>query len=86
MNNIIDFLTSSSITLIAVFTPVIVAVVAVFKNWIENTKWYPIIAVVAGILLAVFFSGLALSWAILLGVLAGLSASGLYSGVKTINE
>ena len=82
--NIVDFLNNDSVVLIAVFTPIILAVVSLAKQWVANSKWYPIVSVLVGIILAVSFSGLTVSFAVLLGVLAGLSASGLYSGAKAV--
>lgn len=83
--NITEFLTSSSIALIALFTPIILAVVELSKKWIANDRWYPIIAILAGVLLSWFFSDFsATSYKILLGVLSGLAASGLYSGSRTV--
>jgi hypothetical protein len=79
---ILDFISGSSLLLIAAFTPIIVGLVALTKLYIDS-RWAPLIAVTVGIILSIFFSGLAISWAVLLGLLAGLSAAGLYSGVKT---
>lgn len=73
-----------------VLTPVCVGLVAVVKkmNIINETRYAPLVSVVIGLGLAALASTLvpALTWgAVVLGGLAlGLSASGLYSGAKTI--
>jgi hypothetical protein len=66
--------------------PVIVALVEVLKPWLSK-EITPIVAIVIGILI-----NLVVAWrspptfdpilAVLLGIVAGLAASGLYSGVK----
>lgn len=84
MLNIIDFLNNDSVVLIGVFTPVILTLVSLCKTYVSNPKYYPVLSVVFGLALSVVFSGLALPYAILLGVLAGASASGFYSGVKAV--
>lgn len=85
--NIIEFFSSSSVLLITAFTPIILAGVEVSKKWVANDRYYPIISLVLGVLLAYFFSGIIeLPYRILLGVLAGLSASGLYSGTRAVTE
>lgn len=82
---IIDFLNNSSVLLIASFTPVILAAVELAKKWISNERYYPIIAILTGVILSWFFSGIVeTAYRILLGVLAGFSAAGLYSGTKTV--
>ena len=50
--DIIEFLTSSSVALIAVFTPIILALVQVIKNFVESSRWAPIFSIVIGIVLA----------------------------------
>lgn len=69
----------------AVIIPIITAVVQAFKFWI-NDKFAPFIAMVVGIGITFLFTHDALanlSGTILLGLLFGLAASGLYSGLRT---
>jgi len=70
--------------------PIIIGLVEYAKRWIENEKWYPAIAIVLGLAI-----NLAIPWAfevtgrvewtsaVVMGVMAGLAASGLYSSVET---
>jgi hypothetical protein len=67
--------------------PVIIALVGLAKRLGLNQKFAPIVAVVLG--LAAGFVYLApgdSAKAVLLGLVAGLSATGLYSGVKNVKE
>lgn len=76
---------TNTVGLIALFTPIILAIVQIAKSWISNERWYPIVAIATGVVLAYLFSGIpSATWSILLGVLAGLSASGLYSGTRAV--
>lgn len=86
MNNIVEFLTQTSISTITVFVPIIIAAVTIFKTYVTNTKYAPIAAVVFGAILGYFFAGFTVPLNLLLGVIAGLTASGLYSGTKKITE
>ncbi len=67
--------------------PLIVALVQVAKAWVADERYYPLMALVMGLGLNV---GVALArgrdvpTALLLGVAAGLAASGLYSQGKTM--
>ena len=81
----ITFISESSVVFIAVSTPVILGLVSLCKLYVDS-KYAPLLSLVFGLLIAIPFSNLPLGWAILLGVLCGLSASGLYSGVKKANE
>uniref|UniRef100_A0A6M3L9R7 Holin n=1 Tax=viral metagenome TaxID=1070528 RepID=A0A6M3L9R7_9ZZZZ len=70
--------------------PVIMGLVEYTKRWIENEKWYPAIAIVLGLAI-----NLVIPWAfdvtgkvewtsaVVMGVMAGLAASGLFSSVET---
>lgn len=83
--NIVDFLTTTSVGLIAVFTPVIIGLVQVVKMWVSNEKVYPLAAIIFGIILGTFFGGFIYpTYNVLLGVIAGLSAAGLYSGTRAV--
>lgn len=76
--------------------PLVVAIVAAIRatGWLPD-KWAPLGSITVGIILA-FIVGVtdevsevstdAWRYIILVGLVAGLSASGLYSGVKTMRE
>ncbi len=54
------------------------------KVFITNTRYAPLVSLVIGIALAFFFiPELTISVRILVGIIIGLTASGLYSGFKT---
>ena len=62
--------------------PLIIALVQVFKQFVPDKRFYPLFAVVIGIVgnLAIAYAiGESFILATMLGVVAGLSASGLYS-------
>jgi hypothetical protein len=66
--------------------PIIIALVQVVKmaNWV-NDKFAPIIAIVIGVIITMLADHNTADWSnsLLSGVVYGLSASGLYSGVKS---
>ena len=67
--------------------PLIAALVQVAKAWVGEERYYPLLALAMGLGLNV---GIALArdgalpTAVLLGLVAGLAASGLYSQGKTL--
>jgi uncharacterized membrane protein (DUF441 family) len=82
-----DELTSAALIL----SPVTVGIVEVAKRAGLPVRWAPVFALIAGVVLALLaawgnvLGGYEGNWArvALGGLLAGLAASGLYSGVKT---
>jgi hypothetical protein len=69
----------------AVIIPIITAVVQALKFWV-NEKYSPFVSMLVGIGITFLFTHDALrdlSGTILLGLLFGLAASGLYSGLVT---
>jgi hypothetical protein len=67
--------------------PVIIGLVEVCKRWIADDRWYPIIALVFGIginLAIAYETQTDYLLATLVGLVAGLAASGLYSGGKAV--
>lgn len=66
-----------------VLIPIIVGVVAAIKKIGMTSRFAPILAIVLGVVGVWLLNDFALTGAIALqGVLAGLSAAGLYSGTK----
>lgn len=73
--------------------PFILALTQLLKPFIGDTRWYPVIALAFGLAL-----NIAIAWvlgadnradilaAAILGIMAGLAASGIYSGVSTLKE
>mgnify|MGYP001593523801 CR=1 FL=1 len=67
--------------------PLIAALVQVAKTWVEDSRYYPLFALALGLGLN---AGIALArggdmpTALVLGLVAGLAASGLYSQGKTL--
>lgn len=65
--------------------PVIVGLVEVGKLWVKDSRWYPVMALACGVGLNVAVAlilGRPVPEGILTGVVAGLAAGGLYSGVR----
>jgi len=84
--NLVEFLTQNAVATIAVLTPIVLGLVAIFKLFVDNSKYSPLASLVFGAILGFFFGGFTMSYDILLGIIAGLAASGLYSGVKRVSE
>lgn len=63
--------------------PAVTAVVSAIKVTGVSKKWIPIISMAVGILGVMAFDGFS-GINTIIGVITGLSASGLYSGAKTM--
>jgi len=75
----------SSITLGAAATvPIIVAITQLFKFWVPD-KFIPFVSLGVGVVISFLMANdqRDFSAVVLAGILFGLAASGLYSGVKT---
>ncbi len=69
--------------------PVLIGLVEVCKRWIADDRWYAPIAIALGVIIncAIAYQTAAdYLLAVLIGVVAGLAASGLYSSGKTITR
>lgn len=67
--------------------PLIAALVQVAKSWVTEERYYPLLALALGLGLNVGIAtarGGDIATALLLGVVAGLAASGLYSQGRTL--
>lgn len=84
-----EILTNATLSATAI-VPIIVALVQMFKmtNWVQD-RFAPFISVGLGILLAFLFGeDFGHDWSVIIftGIIYGLSASGLYSGIKSSTE
>jgi hypothetical protein len=64
--------------------PIIVPLVQVLKAFIKDSRYYPILAIIIGIglnMAIAAYSGTDLFPALLMGVIAGMAAAGIYSTV-----
>lgn len=66
--------------------PVIIGLVQLCKMAGLKAKYAPFVAVVLGIIFALIYFQISIQDRILLGLVFGLSASGLYSGSKNLTE
>lgn len=66
--------------------PLIIGIVEMFKKAGLPAKFSPFIAVTLGLLLGVFFFSSNIKEGIIVGLMLGLSASGLYSSTKNMVE
>ena len=67
----------------------LLGVVQLLKPFVSDTRYYPLIGVVAGILLNEligYYLGVAWPASLIMGLIAGLAASGLYSWGATLKE
>ncbi len=75
----------TSVTLIAFLAPVVIGLVQIGKLTGIADRYCPILSLVLGIIFGLFLGSFeTTSFNALLGVLVGLTASGVYSGVKTV--
>lgn len=66
--------------------PLILALIELFKRGGLPAKYSPFIGVVFGLLFGIFYLAADIKEGIIVGLMLGLSASGLYSGVKNLLE
>jgi len=69
--------------------PVLIGLVEVCKRWIADDRWYAPIAIALGVIIncaIAYQAGTDYLLAVLIGVVAGLAASGLYSGSKAVSR
>jgi hypothetical protein len=73
--------------------PLILGLVQLFKPFITDTRYYPLVAMAFGLVINLVAgwalgAGATADWitALLNGIIAGLAASGLYSASSTIQE
>ena len=69
--------------------PVIIGLVEIVKRWIADDRWYPLIALLLGVAInaaIAYQTGTDYLLAVLIGIVAGLAASGLYSSGKTFRQ
>lgn len=64
--------------------PLILAIVSLFKVAGFPNKYSPFVAVILGIAFGVFYMDVSTKQGIIVGLMLGLSATGLYSGTKNI--
>jgi hypothetical protein len=62
--------------------PVVLGLVSIVKMYVDS-KWAPLAALALGVATAFFVPAASVGLTVLQGILVGLAASGLYSGVKT---
>jgi hypothetical protein len=80
--NIVEIFTQASV-IIAFLVGVDIALVQGIKKFvINNTRYAFVISILVGIALAWFFLPFATAVRVLIGVIIGLTASGVYGGVK----
>lgn len=72
--------TISSVSLALV--PVVMAITQIFKMWVLDSRWAPIVAIVSGIVLAFAVPQTTPALTVLQGILIGLTASGLFTGAR----
>ncbi|WP_445505758.1 transposase [Niallia sp. 03091] len=72
---------------VAVFIAVIVGVVELFKKSLGlPVRFAPLVSVLLGVLVGIFYLGVELKTGIVYGLIIGLSSCGLYSGVKSTTK
>ncbi|MBA4536726.1 hypothetical protein H1Z61_06090 [Bacillus aquiflavi] len=64
--------------------PLIMGIVELFKRGGLPGKYSPFVAVIFGLLFGMFYLGVSLKEGFVVGLMLGLSASGLYSGTREV--
>ena len=66
--------------------PVILGLVQVIKLWVSDTRLYPIFSIILGLIMNIgisFYLGEDMVAAVVMGIIAGLSAAGMYSAATS---
>jgi hypothetical protein len=67
--------------------PIIAALLQIIKPFLTDSRWWPLAAIILGVVwnVAANVETGELAWGttVLVGIITGLAASGVYSGVKT---
>lgn len=87
-SNIIEIVTASSAT-IAFFVALVISLVEVIKRTLDtNPKYSPVFAIVLGLVFSIFLLGteFTITARIIIGIIIGLTSSGLYSSTKKFTE
>lgn len=72
---------------VALFIAVIIALVELLKRSLDlPTKMAPLVSAILGLPVGILYLDVDLKTGIIYGLIIGLSAGGLYSGVKTITK
>ncbi|KQL54503.1 hypothetical protein AN964_14010 [Heyndrickxia shackletonii] len=66
--------------------PLILGIVALLKGAGFPAKFSPFVAVVLGLAFGVFYMDTSIKQGIIVGLMLGLSATGLYSGTKNVAQ
>lgn len=66
--------------------PLILGIVELFKRGGLPVKYSPFVAVTVGLLFGIFYINADIKQGIIVGLMLGLSATGLYSGSKNIAQ
>jgi uncharacterized membrane protein YGL010W len=64
--------------------PLVLGLVELFKRAGVSAKYSPFVAVILGVLAGVFYISSDIKEGVIIGLMLGLSASGLYSGTKNL--
>ena len=64
--------------------PVVVALTSIIKAWVSDNRLAPVVSIVLGVAGSVFLIPAELTTSIITGIIIGLTASGAYSGAKTV--
>ena len=68
---------------------IVIGLVALCKPFVGDKRFWPVLGLAFGLVLNIglaYFRATDMTTAVILGVMSGLSASGLYSGVKNSSE
>lgn len=66
--------------------PVIIGISEILKNLGFNAKFVPVVNLILGLMAGILLNLDDIKKGIVIGLAVGLSASGLYSGVKNVHE
>ena len=69
-----------------VLVPILIGILEAIKRSGFNSKFIPVLSIILGVLLGIVFTGFEVKEGIMAGLYIGLSAVGLYSGVKSVTQ
>lgn len=63
--------------------PVVLGLTQIVKAWVLDARWAPLVSLGLGISTAFLVPSTSIQMTVLQGILVGLAASGIFSGIKT---
>lgn len=69
-----------------VLVPIVVALTSITKTFIQDSRFYPVVALVLGVVGALVLIPGSIAVSSVTGIVIGLTAAGVYSGAKAVTS